>query len=157
MIPHVAASPTMRALVTGGTSGIGSAIVERLRSEGADVVFTGRDSARGLDVEERTGAAFARADVRDPEDIRASVDAAMERLGGLDALILNAGVLHDAPLSDTSDESWDAILETNLVGPYLYAVACLPVLRASRNASITAISSDAGIWGETSIAAYSVS
>jgi NAD(P)-dependent dehydrogenase (short-subunit alcohol dehydrogenase family) len=147
----------IRALVTGGTSGIGSAIVERLRSHGADVVFTGRDSARGLDVEGRTGASFVRADVRDPEGIRASVDAAVERLGGLDALVLNAGVLHDAPLSETSDESWDAVLETNLVGPYLYAVACLPVLRASPNASITAISSDAGIWGETSIAAYSVS
>ncbi|HEY7004693.1 MAG TPA: SDR family oxidoreductase [Gaiellaceae bacterium] len=147
----------MRALVTGGTSGIGAAIVERLRSQGADVVFTGRDRGRGLKVEERTGASFVHADVRDPEDVRASVDSATQRLGGLDALVLNAGVLHDAPLSETADSAWDAVLETNLVGPCLYAVACLPSLRASENASITAISSDAAVWGETSIGAYSVS
>jgi meso-butanediol dehydrogenase / (S,S)-butanediol dehydrogenase / diacetyl reductase len=153
----VTATKTTRALVTGGTSGIGAAIVERLRSDGAAVVFTGRNSGRGLDVEKRTGASFVQADVRDPEDVRASVGAASAKLGGLDALVLNAGVLHDAPLSETSDQAWDAILGTNLIGPYLYAVACLPLLRASENASITAISSDAGVWGETSIGAYSVS
>ena len=147
----------MRALVTGGTSGIGTAIVERLRSRGAAVVFTGRDPARGHEVEQQTAASFVRADVRDPEQVRASVGAAEELLGGLDALVLNAGLLHEAPLSETTDEAWDAILETNLVGPYLYAVACLPLLRASKDGSITAISSDAGIWGETSIGAYSVS
>jgi len=157
MMRRVAASKSMRALVTGGTSGIGAAIVERLRSEGAAVAFTGRDSARGLDVEKRTGGSFVQADIRDPERVRSSVRAASELLVGLDALVLNAGVLHDAPLSETSDEAWDAIFETNLVGPYLYAVACLPMLGTSDNASITAISSDAGIWGETSIAAYSVS
>jgi meso-butanediol dehydrogenase/(S,S)-butanediol dehydrogenase/diacetyl reductase len=157
MMAVVAAPKTMRALVTGGTSGIGAAIVERLRSDGAAVVFTGRESARGLDVEERTGASFVCADVRDAGDVRASVESAHETLDGLDALVLNAGVLHDAALSETSDEAWDAVLETNLVGPYLYAIACLPLLRASENASITVISSDAGIWGETSIGAYSVS
>ena len=153
----MAAPKTMRALVTGGTSGIGGSIVDRLRADDAAVVFTGRDSARGLDAERRTGATFVQADVRNPAEVRGSVDAASNVLGGLDALVLNAGVLHDAPLSETSDEAWDAILETNLVGPYLYAVACLPLLRASGNASITAISSDAGVWGETSIGAYSVS
>jgi meso-butanediol dehydrogenase / (S,S)-butanediol dehydrogenase / diacetyl reductase len=157
MMRHVAAPETMRSVVTGGTSGIGAAIVERLRSKGAAVVFTGRDSARGLEVEKRTGATFVHADVRDPEDVRASVQAAAEVLGGLDALVLNAGVLHDAPLSETTDQAWDTVLETNLIGPYLYAIACLPLLRASENASITAISSDAAVWGETSIGAYSVS
>ena len=110
MMRHVAAPETMRSVVTGGTSGIGAAIVERLRSQGAAVVFTGRDSVRGLDVETRTGASFVRADVRDPEDVRASVQAAVEILGGVDALVLNAGVLHDAPLSETTDQAWDAVL-----------------------------------------------
>jgi NAD(P)-dependent dehydrogenase (short-subunit alcohol dehydrogenase family) len=147
----------VRALVTGGTSGIGAAIVERLRAEGAEVAFTGRDEARGEDVAARTGASFVRADVRDPDDVRTSVRSAIDSLGGLDALIANAGVLHDRPLSETSDEAWDAVLETNLVGPYLYAMACLPELRAAGGGSITMISSDAGIWGETTIGAYSVS
>src|SRR5438034_5918076 len=147
----------IRALVTGGTSGIGAAIVERLRSEGASVAFTGRDEARGGEVAARTGAAFVRADARDGAAVRVSVDAAVARLGGLDALVANAGVLHDALLSETTDEAWDAVLETNLVGYSLYAVSCLPHLRAAGAGSITMISSDAGVWGETAIGAYSVS
>jgi len=147
----------VRALVTGGSSGIGAAIVERFRSDGADVAFTGRDEVRGGQVANRTGASFVRADARKPDEVGASVEAAAEQLGGLDALVANAGVLHEAPLSATSDEAWDAILETNVIGPYLYAVAALPVLREAGGGSVTMISSDAGIWGETAIGAYSVS
>jgi NAD(P)-dependent dehydrogenase (short-subunit alcohol dehydrogenase family) len=147
----------VRALVTGGSSGIGGSIVKRFRAEGAMVVCTGRDDVRGSEVAARTGARFVRADVRDADAVRASVEEAVEVLGGLDALVTNAGVLHEAPLSDTSDDAWDTVLETNLVGYYLYAVSCLPHLRASGGGSITMISSDAGVWGETAIGAYSVS
>jgi NAD(P)-dependent dehydrogenase (short-subunit alcohol dehydrogenase family) len=147
----------MRAFVTGGTSGIGRAIVSRFRAEGAAVVLTGRDAARGGAVAAETGSIFVRADVRDPHDVRASVATAVDALGGLDAVVLNAGVLHEAPLSETDDEAWDVVVETNLIGPYLYAVACLPHLRAAGGGSLTLISSDAGVWPETSIGAYSVS
>lgn len=147
----------IRSLVTGGTSGIGAEIVERLRSEGAAVVFTGRDERRGGEVAQRAGAVFVRADARDAEAVRTSVGSAVETLGGLDALVANAGVLLEAPLSGTTDEAWNAVLETNLVGYYRYALACLPHLRSAGGGSITMISSDAGIWGESAIGAYSVS
>jgi len=88
----------VRALVTGGTSGIGVSIVERLRSEGAAVACTGRDETRGREVAARTGAKFIRADVRDGAAVRASVSDAITQLGGLDALVANAGV---APPSTT--------------------------------------------------------
>lgn len=146
-----------RALVTGGTSGIGASIVERLRAEGATVVCTGRDETRGREVASRLGAVFVGSDVRDPAAVGRSVDEAVATLGGLDVLVTNAGVLYEAPLSETRDEAWDAVLDTNLVGYLRYAVACLPHLRAAGGGSITMISSDAGVWGETSIAAYSVS
>jgi NAD(P)-dependent dehydrogenase (short-subunit alcohol dehydrogenase family) len=147
----------LRALVTGGTSGIGISIVERFRAEGAAVVCSGRHEARGREVAARTGADFVCADARDSAAVRSSVQTAVATLGGLDALVANAGILHEAGLSETSDEDWDAVLETNLVGYYLYAVACLPHLRAAGAGSITMTSSDAGVWGETAIAAYSVS
>jgi NAD(P)-dependent dehydrogenase (short-subunit alcohol dehydrogenase family) len=147
----------LRTLITGGTSGIGASIVERFRSEGAVVALTGRDERRGREVATRTGARFVPADVRDGAAVHASVQMAVGALGGLDALVANAGVLHEAQLSETTDEAWDTVLETNLVGYYLYAVACLPHLRASGGGSITMISSDAGVWGETAIGAYSVS
>src|SRR5262245_53047099 len=120
-----------RALVTGGTSGIGAAIVQRLTAEGAAVVFTGRDAARARAVATGSGASFVEADVRDRDAVSRSVREAAAALGGLDALVVNAGVLHEAPLSETTDEAWDTIVETNLIGPYLYAVACLPELRAA--------------------------
>lgn len=147
----------VRALVTGGTSGIGAAIVERLRDDGASVVFTGRDAARGGAVGAGTGGSFVQADVRDPVAIQRSVTEAVSRLGGLDALVLNAGVIHSGSLAETPDEAWDAVLETNLLAPYRYAVACLPALREAGGGSITLISSDAGVWPEVAIGAYSVS
>jgi NAD(P)-dependent dehydrogenase (short-subunit alcohol dehydrogenase family) len=145
-----------RALVTGGTSGIGEAIVTRLVSDGARVVFTGRDEARGARVAATTGAEFVRADVRDAGAVTASVDEAVARLGGLDIAVLNAGVIAEAALSETTDEQWDTVLSTNLTGPFRYARAALPALRAAQG-SMVLIASDAGVWGESPIGAYSVS
>lgn len=93
----------IRALVTGGTSGIGAAIVARLRVGAAAVAVTGRDAQRGEEVARRTGSSFVRADLRDPDAVGGSVREAVAVLGGLDALVLNAGVLHEAPLSETTD------------------------------------------------------
>jgi meso-butanediol dehydrogenase / (S,S)-butanediol dehydrogenase / diacetyl reductase len=146
-----------RALVTGGTSGIGEAIVERLRSDGAAVAFTGRSAERGERVAARTGATFLQADATVAEDVERSVSGAVRELGALNALVLNAGVLHEGSLTETTDETWDAVLETNLVAPYRYTLACLPHLRAAGGGSIVVISSDAGVWVETAIGAYSVS
>jgi NAD(P)-dependent dehydrogenase (short-subunit alcohol dehydrogenase family) len=146
----------VRALVTGGTSGIGAAIVARLLADGAGVAFTGRDEERGREVSSR-GGTFIRADARNAEDVNSSVREAVDALGGLDVVVLNAGVNHDAPLSETTDDDWDAVIETNLVSPYRYAVACLPELRQTGGGAIVAVSSDAGVWAEVDIGAYSVS
>jgi NAD(P)-dependent dehydrogenase (short-subunit alcohol dehydrogenase family) len=93
-----------RAFVTGGTSGIGEAVVTRLTEEGARVVFTGRDEARGAAVAEATGAHFLIADVRDGAAVAASVAEALALLGGLEIAVLNAGVIAEATLSETTDE-----------------------------------------------------
>jgi len=147
----------VRALVTGGSSGIGEATVARLCADGAKVVLTGRDRDRGEAVAGRHGASFLEADARDRDAVHRSVRNAVDVLGGLDAAVLNAGVLHDGPLTETDDAAWDAVVETNLVGPYRYAVAALPHLRAAGGGSIVITASDAGVWAEAAIGAYSVS
>jgi NAD(P)-dependent dehydrogenase (short-subunit alcohol dehydrogenase family) len=146
-----------RVLVTGGTSGIGRACVERLVSNGARVVVTGRDGDRGRAVEEGTGATFVPADAADEDAVRASVATAAAKLGGLDGLVCAAGVTLDATLTETPLEDWRTLIDVNLTAPYLYSVGCLPALRAAGGGSIVLIGSDAGVWGDARNGAYSVS
>ena len=120
-------------------------------------MFTGRCQERGERVAERTGGVFVQADVTDGEAVKRSVSEAVEALGGLDAVVLNAGVLFEGSLAETTDEAWDSIIDMNVLAPYRYALACLPHLRAAGGGSIVALSSDAGVWVETSVGAYSVS
>ncbi len=143
--------------MTGGTSGIGAAVVRRLAAEGARVVLTGRSESRGRDLVAETGAAFVVADVRSASDISRSVDEAVAHLGGLDIAVLNAGVLADGSLTETDDATWDAVIETNLIAPFRYACATMPLLEQSEAGTIVLTASDAGVWGETPIGAYSVS
>ena len=105
-----------RALVTGGTSGIGRGIVERLTGDGASVVFTGRDEGRGSEVEAATGAGFVRADASDPAAVEASAAEALRMLGGLDVLVNNAGFVRDRMFVSTSEEEWDAVVRVHLKG-----------------------------------------
>jgi NAD(P)-dependent dehydrogenase (short-subunit alcohol dehydrogenase family) len=146
----------IRALVTGGTSGIGAAIVERLAADGARVVFTGRNHERGAAAAERMGSTFVAADATDEASVRGSIDQAVESLGGLDALVCNAGLILDASILDTPLQDWQAMLDVNVTGAYLYSVGCLPALRDAGGGAIVYLASDAGQWGEQVNAAYSV-
>jgi NAD(P)-dependent dehydrogenase (short-subunit alcohol dehydrogenase family) len=152
----VSAASTHRVLVTGGTGAIGAAVVKRLRTDGSAVVFTGRNRARGAVLADRTGARFVPGDVMEPGAATAIVDEALAELGGLDGLVLAAGVLHRASLSATTDADWDAVIGTNVVAPFLFASACLGAL-SDGGGAIVAISSGAADWPEAELGAYSVS
>jgi NAD(P)-dependent dehydrogenase (short-subunit alcohol dehydrogenase family) len=146
------------ALVTGGTSGIGLGIAERLIADGARVVITGRDPARGHAAQERLGGAarFVAADAAVEEDVTRSVAFALEWLGRLDVLVNNAGVALVERLVDTPIEQFDRLMAANVRSCFLYARACMPAL-AEHRGSMVHIGSDAGIRGEQPIGAYSVS
>ena len=152
----MSAATARRVLVTGGTGAIGGAVVERLRAEGAEVVFSGRNPSRGAALAGRTGATFVPGDVRESGAVAAIVAEALGVLGGLDGLVLAAGVLHRSPLSETTDDAWDALIETNVVAPFLFAGACLDAL-SDGGGAIVAIASGVADWPEAELGAYSVS
>jgi NAD(P)-dependent dehydrogenase (short-subunit alcohol dehydrogenase family) len=145
------------ALVTGGTSGIGRACVERLCAEGMTVVFTGRNEERGEAVAAATGATFVRTDHRD----RAQSDRAVEearRIGGgrLDVLVANAGILMGGPIEETPEAAFRELVEVNLTALFRDSRACFGLMKQQGGGSMIHICSDTGIRGIHEIAAYSV-
>jgi NAD(P)-dependent dehydrogenase (short-subunit alcohol dehydrogenase family) len=149
-----------RALVTGGTTGIGFGIADRFVREGALVVVTGRSQELGHRAEaalaESGQAWFLVADAADPAAVTQSVELAVQRLGALDILVNNAGIGVEAGLLDTPLADYDRVMDVNVRGYFLYAQAAYPQLARGRGCMIH-IASDAGIWGEQSIGLYSVS
>jgi NAD(P)-dependent dehydrogenase (short-subunit alcohol dehydrogenase family) len=148
------------ALVTGGTSGIGLGIAQRMLTEGARVVITGRDRERGEATRAQLAplgdVAFISADVADADAVQSSVTQTLDRFGAIDVLINNAGIALTERLVDTPVDAFDRLMAANLRGPFLYARACFDALCASRG-SMVHIGSDAGLRAEQPIGAYSVS
>jgi 3-oxoacyl-[acyl-carrier protein] reductase len=149
-------------LVTGGTRGIGRAIVEALVASGNDrrVAFTWSSSegeARAIE-EAAEGAARAfQLDLRDrarPDDLVLEVQ---EALGPIDALVNNAGIRREALLALTSDDDWDAVLEVNLGGLFRCCRAVLRGMIVRRRGSIVNVSSLSALHGVAGQAAYAAS
>jgi NAD(P)-dependent dehydrogenase (short-subunit alcohol dehydrogenase family) len=111
-----------RVLVTGAASGIGAATTQALRARGCRVV--------GIDL--RAGEGIIACDVRDQAAVEGTVAEALERLGGLDVLVNNAGVGTPQSAGRPPDDAALAVLDVNLVGPWRVTAAALPSLRASR-------------------------
>jgi NAD(P)-dependent dehydrogenase (short-subunit alcohol dehydrogenase family) len=139
----------MRALVTGGASGIGRAVAELLRERGWDVAVLDREGP-GPD-----GATFVRADVTDDAAVRDAVDAAAAALGGLDVLVNNAGIGAQGTVADNDDAEWRRVFDVNVLGMVRVARAALPHLRESATAAIVNTSSVAATAGLPNRALYS--
>ena len=140
------------ALVTGGTRGIGAAIVQSLAGAGASVVSTGR-SGGASEGQVRTIAA----DVRKPAAAASAVDECVKAFGGLDILINNAGVGLFSHVADMSIEQWHDVIDTNLNGVFYCCHAAIPQMRKRGGGWIINISSLAGKNAFTGGAAYCAS
>jgi 3-oxoacyl-[acyl-carrier protein] reductase len=149
------------ALVTGGSRGIGRAVVLRLARQGADVVFSyrGNEEAAASCVAEIEGlgrkALAVQADVTDPAAAEALVGAAVESLGKVDIVVNNAGITRDDLIMRMGLDTWREVLETNLFGAFYVTKAVMrPMLRA-RYGRIINMTSVAGIAGNAGQANYS--
>lgn len=137
-------------LVTGGSRGIGRAIVETLAQAGAIVAFTYRGSveaAQSLAQAHPERVWPYQADVTDGARAEAIIDELVKKYGRLDGLVNNAGITQDNLLLRLTEAQWDAVLQTNLKGPFLYTKAALKPMLRQRQGSIVNISSIVGITG----------
>ncbi|MFI7347657.1 SDR family NAD(P)-dependent oxidoreductase [Streptomyces sp. NPDC049936] len=142
----------LKALVTGGASGIGRATAVLLAARGADVAVLDLDPST-VDKPLRGYAA----DVSDDASVRSAVAAAAHELGGLDILVNNAGIGATGTVEDNDDAQWHRVLDVNVLGVVRTTRAALPLLRASAHAAVVNTCSIAATAGLPQRALYSAS
>jgi 3-oxoacyl-[acyl-carrier protein] reductase len=151
------------AVVTGSSKGIGLAIADALARAGASVVVSARNPAEVEEAARRLdGVGAGRVigipcDVRDYESVRRLISGTVERLGGIDVLVNNAGVGDFGPVDEMSAERWDAVIGTNLNGVFYCCREAIPHLKARGDAWIINIGSLAGKNPFAGGAAYNAS
>lgn len=150
------------AIVTGGSRGIGRAVVLELARRGANIVFSYAGNAAAAEETRASAAALGvevravKADATDPAAAPALVDAAKE-LGGVDILVNNAGITRDKLAARMSAEDFEAVIATNLTGAFLMTKAVLRPMMRARAGAIVNLSSVVGLRGNAGQANYAAS
>ncbi len=143
-------------LITGGSRGIGRAMVELFSAEGWQVAFTYlRSEAEAKALSEKTGALAIRADAESESEILASVAEAEKAFGSIDCLINNAAVSGFSLVTDITTEEWERFLRINLTAPFIYSRAVLPSMIRKQKGRILNISSMWGLVGASCEVHYS--
>ena len=137
----------MKILVTGGSRGIGRAIVERFSRDGHTVSFfykSNTEAAQAL--VSSCGAIAIRADIRNAQEVNDATDTAISSMGGIDVLINNAGISQFKLLSDVTNSDWDNMISTNLSGSFYVTRRVIPHLVRQQSGRIIMVGS---MWGKT--------
>ncbi|MCX7642863.1 MAG: 3-oxoacyl-[acyl-carrier-protein] reductase [Armatimonadetes bacterium] len=149
------------ALVTGGSRGIGAAVVRLLAHRGASVAFCYRQQAELAQkladkIRTETGRSVLpiQADVIDPEQVRTMVEKVRSELGGVDILVNNAGIVRDTLFLRMDESRWDEVINTNLKGAFLCTKAVVPMMVSKRWGRIINVSSVVGLIGNVGQANY---
>ena len=149
-------------IVTGGGSGIGKATAERFMEEGARVAI--------LDVSEKKGRAAVAdlkrkgydpllfvGDVSKSADVKRMVRSALKKLGRIDVVFNNAGILVEGTVEDVSEKDWDRIMEINVKGVFLVSKEVMPVMLRQKKGAIVNNASCSGLVGDRNAIAYNTS
>ncbi|GAA3486843.1 MULTISPECIES: beta-ketoacyl-ACP reductase [Streptomyces] len=149
------------ALVSGGSRGIGAAIVRRLAQDGWDVGFCYRSDEEAARSVEKEAAGLGvrclavRADVSDPAQAASWVSRTEDELGPVLAVVANAGITRDRPLALMSDDDWHQVMDTNLDGVFHTCRAAVFPMLKRRTGRIVALSSVVGVHGNAGQTNYS--
>jgi 3-oxoacyl-[acyl-carrier protein] reductase len=143
-------------LITGGSRGIGKAMVEVFSAKGYRVAFTYKNSeAEALELSKNTGAVAIMADSSSEAEIKAAIEAAAKALGGIDILINNAGIASFGMIQDIGYDEWQKCLAVNLTAPFIYSREVLPYMMKNHKGRIINISSMWGLVGASCEVPYS--
>lgn len=143
---------SQRVIVTGGSGGIGAAIVQRFVDDGARVAVLDRRAPA-----DPAASAFIAVDLRDPLDTRRAVGEAVDALGGIDVLVNCAGIFQHTALLDISVDDWDRVIDINARATLITMQAVAPTMLEARRGSIVNIASMAAKHGGGGEAHYAAS
>ncbi|WP_282049482.1 3-ketoacyl-ACP reductase [Maribacter aquivivus] len=151
-----------KAIITGGGRGLGKATAIAFAKEGIDVAITGRNEnilKETVTELENLGikAIYAVFDVGNYDEVKNSIKAIIDTLGGIDILVNNAGIGSFGSFNDMPVEQWTQIIQTNLMGMYHVTKEVLPYLITKNEGDIINVSSTAGLNGNATTSAYSAS
>ncbi|MGQ9597893.1 MAG: SDR family NAD(P)-dependent oxidoreductase [Anaerolineae bacterium] len=151
-----------RALITGGASGIGRATALLFVREGAAVLVADLDESGGQETVRQIRSAggqafFVRCDVASEADCQRAVQVAMEKLGGLDILFNNAGIIRRATVLDLAEEEWDRVMAVNVKSVFLMSKHAIPVMAAAGGGVIINTASGWGLKGGRNAVVYCAS
>lgn len=151
------------ALVTGGTRGIGKAIVLKFASEGANVAFTYLSSSEAAEQTKKEIEAFGvralafASNSADYEQAHAVVEQVKKEFGSIDILVNNSGITKDGLMLRMNEKQWDDVITVNLKSAFNYIQACVPIMAKQRSGSIINMSSVVGVAGNPGQSNYSAS
>jgi len=151
-----------KAIITGGSRGLGKATAIALAKEGVDVAITGRNEetlkATVAEIKKLgVNATYAIFDVSSYESVQKGIKQIIESLGTVDILVNNAGIAAFGTLNEMKVEDWTQIIQVNVMGMYYVTKEVLPYLIAKNEGDILNISSTAGVNGNAKTSAYSAS
>lgn len=151
-----------KAIITGGSRGLGKATALAFAKEGIDVAITGRDETRLKETVEElralgVNATYALFDVGNHAEVKTGIQQLVKDLGGVDILVNNAGIAAFGKFLEMDAEQWAKIMQTNVMGMYYVTREVLPFLIEKNQGDIINVSSTAGLSGNAGTSAYSAS